>query len=126
MPPSSPEALAAAFGAAIGARDVPAALALWSEDAAIVQADGHLLQGKDAIGAALRALIGSGADVEIDVAKVFATAEVAIVVGTLTMSGAGADGRPYRAQSQSVVVYSKGTDGCWRIAIDAPWGLPSA
>jgi|HubBroStandDraft_5_1064220.scaffolds.fasta_scaffold117267_2 uncharacterized protein (TIGR02246 family) len=125
MPPSSPEALAAAFGAAIDARDVPAALALWTEDAAIVQADGQVLRGKEAIGAALRVLVGSGADVEIDVAKVFATADVAIVLGTLTMSGTGADGSPYSARSQSLVVYSKGTDGCWRVAIDAPWGLPN-
>jgi uncharacterized protein (TIGR02246 family) len=125
MPSSSPEALAAAFGAALDARDVPAALDLWSEDAAIVQTDGQVLRGKDAIGAALHGLLDSGADVEIDVARVFATADVAIVVGTLTMSGADADGTPFSAQSQSVVVYHNGPDG-WRVAIDAPWGLPTA
>ncbi len=126
MSPSSPEALSEAFGAAINARDVPAALDLWIEDAAIVQANGQMLRGREAIGDALRALVENDVRLEIDVARVFATAEVAVAVGSLTLSGAGADGRPFEQQSRSVVVYSKGPDGGWRLAIDAPWGLPSA
>jgi uncharacterized protein (TIGR02246 family) len=96
------------------------------EDATIVGADGQMLRGKDAIGDALRALIENDVSLEIDVARVFATTEVAVAVGTLTMSGVGADGRPFNQQSQSVVVYSRGSDGGWRLAIDAPWGLPGA
>jgi uncharacterized protein (TIGR02246 family) len=126
MPPSSPEALSEAFGAAINARDVSGALELWSEDAAIIQPNGQMLRGRDAIGDALRALVENEVSLEIDVTNVFVTAEVAIAVGTLTMRGAGADGRPYEQRSQSVVVYGRGSDGGWRLAIDAPWGLPQA
>ncbi len=126
MPASSPEALSEAFGAAINAHDVPAALDLWIEDAAIVQADGQVLRGRDAIGGALRALVEHEVSLEIDVARVFATAEVAVAVGSLTITGADADGRPFEQRSRSVVVYAKGPDGGWRLAIDAPWGLPGA
>jgi uncharacterized protein (TIGR02246 family) len=126
MRPTSPEALAEAFGAAINARDVPAALELWIEDAAIVQPDGQMLRGREAVGDALRALVENDVSVEIDVARVFAAADVAIAVGTLTLSGAGADGRPFRQQSRSVVIYARDAQGGWRVAIDAPWGLPSA
>lgn len=126
MRPTSPEALAEAFGAAINARDLSAALDLWIEDAAIVEPDGQMLRGREAIGDALRALVENEVSVEIDIARVFATADVAIAVGTLTMSGAGADGRPFQQQSRSVVVYARDSQDRWRVAIDAPWGLPSA
>jgi uncharacterized protein (TIGR02246 family) len=125
MRPTSPEALAGAFSAAINARDVSAALDLWIEDAAIVQPDGQMLHGREAIGDALRALVDNEVRIEIDVARVFAVADVAIAVGTLTMSGTGADGRPFKQQSRSVVVYARDAAGCWRVAIDAPWGLAS-
>jgi len=126
MRPTSPEALAEAFAAAIGARDVSAALDLWIEDAAIIQPDGHVVRGRPAIGGALEALVGNGVNVEIEVAGVFATSAVALVTGTLTLSGADAGGRPFTQRSQSVVVYARDADGGWRVAIDAPWGLPGA
>jgi hypothetical protein len=34
-------------------------------------------------------------------------------------------GNALQQQSQSVVIYSREPDG-WRLAIDAPWGLPQA
>lgn len=124
MAPHSPEALSEAFRAAINARDVPAALDLWLEDAAIVQADGQMLRSRDAIGEALRALVENGVRVEIDVARVFSAADVAIAVGSLTLSGSDADGEPFEQRSRSIVVSRRDADGCWRLAIDAPWGLP--
>lgn len=126
MPPSSPEALSEAFRCAINAGDVPAALELWLEDAAIVQADGQLLRGRDAIGEALRALVENGVRVELDVARVFSAADLAIAVGSLTLSGTGATGEPFEQRSRSVVVSRRDADGSWRLAIDAPWGLPEA
>jgi uncharacterized protein (TIGR02246 family) len=125
-PHASPEALSEAFAAAINAGDVPAALELWIEDAAIVQPDGQMLRGRELIGDALRALVENAVRIDLDVEALFATSEAAVAVGSLTMSGNGVDGAPFTAQSQSVVVYSRGADGCWRLAIDAPWGLPRA
>lgn len=124
MPASSPEALSDAFASAVNAGDVPAALDLWIEDAAIVQPDGQTLRGRDLIGDALRAIVEHAVRIELEVAAVFATSEVAVAVGSLTMRGSGPDGAPFTAQSQSVVVSAKGADGFWRLAIDAPWGLP--
>ncbi len=124
MRPTSPEALAEAFAAAIGARDASAALDLWVEDAAIIQPDGQVVRGRQAIGGALGALVENGVEVEIEVARVFATSEVALVTGTLTLRGADANGTAFEQRSRSLVVYAKGADGCWRVTIDAPWGLP--
>ncbi len=123
-PHDSPEALSEAFAVAINAGDVAAALDLWIEDAGIVQPDGRMLRGRDLIGDALRAIVENAVRVELEVAAVFTTSEAAVAVGSLRMSGAGEDGAAFITESQSVVVYSKGADGRWRLAIDAPWGLP--
>lgn len=120
----SPAALSSAFAAAINARDVEAALELWVKDAAILSPDGQEIRGREAIGAALHALVDNGASVEIEVAEIHATGEVAMALGTLTLSGADAAGNAYSQQSRSVVIYTRGSDGGWRVAIDAPWGLP--
>ncbi|MBA3807676.1 MAG: SgcJ/EcaC family oxidoreductase [Solirubrobacterales bacterium] len=124
MPADSPAALSAAFAAAVNARDIDAALALWIEDAAIVSPDGQSIRGREAIGAALHALVENDASVEIDVAELYAAGDVALAVGSLTINGADAEGTPYSQQSQSLVIYARGADGAWRVAIDAPWGLP--
>ncbi len=126
MPAASPEDLSAAFAAAINSRDVPAALELWSEDAAILTPDGQALRGREAIGAALHALADNGASVQVEVSELFTAGDLALATGTLTLSGLDGEGNPYTQQSQSVVTYLRGADGYWRVAIDAPWGLPSA
>jgi uncharacterized protein (TIGR02246 family) len=126
MSADTPEALSAAFGAAMNAGDVQAALELWIEDAAILQPGGQMVRGREAIGAALRALIEHEVQLEIDVEQVFAAGDVAVAVGTLTMSTRGEDGEPFTQSSRSAVISSRGSDGRWRLAIDAPWGLPSA
>ncbi|HEX3911481.1 MAG TPA: nuclear transport factor 2 family protein [Solirubrobacteraceae bacterium] len=124
MPTDTPEQLAEAFAAAISAGEVPAAVALWNDDAAIVQPDGQSIHGRPAIGDALQALVDNGLAMEIDVTGVFQAGDVATVIGTLTLSGANGDGEPFTQRSSSVVVYTRGPEG-WRIALDAPWGLPS-
>ena len=123
MEGQDPERLGHAFAAAIARRDVAGALALWGEDAAIVAADGSLLRGRDEIRRALEALVRNGTDVSVRVARVFEAGDVALATGTLTLSGDGAEG-PFEHRSDSTVVYVRGADGRWRIAIDAPWGLP--
>ena len=124
MAPDSPQAVSAAFAAAMQARDVPGAMALWLEDALMVQADGATVQGRETIEAALRALIDNDIAVDIQLARVFATGDVALGVGTLTMRGADRDGQAFTQRSQSVIVYARAPDGSWRLALDAPWGLP--
>jgi uncharacterized protein (TIGR02246 family) len=123
MPISSPEALSGTFAAAINSRDVSAALELWTDDATIIQPDGQMIRGRDAVGEALQALIEHGVTLEIVVANVFAAGATAVAVGTLKMSGTDGAGASFEQRSQSVIIYSKEPDG-WRLAIDAPWGLP--
>ncbi len=119
----TPEALAKAFTAAIASGDVGSAADLWLEDAKIIQPDGHAIEGRDAVVAALQALVDNGVQLEVDLARVLVAGDVAIVLGTLTLSGIDRD-KPFSQASSSVVVYARRADG-WRIAIDSPWGLPT-
>jgi uncharacterized protein (TIGR02246 family) len=123
VPAASPEQLSKDFASAINARDVAAAADLWIEDAAIVQPDGQITRGRDAVASALRALMDNGVTMHIELSGLFEAGDVATATGTLTLSGSDQDGRPFEHSSSSVVVYSRGADG-WRIALDAPWGLP--
>jgi uncharacterized protein (TIGR02246 family) len=125
MPRHTPEELAAAFAAAINAGEVDAAVELWTEDATIVQPDGEALHGKPAVAVALQAIVDNGLRMEIDVSNVFVAGDAAVVVGALTLNGTDGEHGSFAQRSNSVVVYTRDPDG-WRIAIDAPWGLPAA
>ncbi|HXW58507.1 MAG TPA: SgcJ/EcaC family oxidoreductase [Solirubrobacteraceae bacterium] len=124
MAVTTPQELSAAFGAAVNAGDLATALELWTEDAVIVQPDGQTVRGRDAIAAALRALVEHEVRIDIHVEHTVTAGDIAVASGSLTMSGTGADGRAFNQRSDSIVVYSRAADGLWRLAIDAPWGLP--
>jgi len=126
VPADSPQQLSSEFAAAINGGDIDAALELWIEDALIIAPDGQALRGLDAIGRSLRALIENEAKVSVHVEELFSAGDVALAVGALTMSGVGDDGERYEQRSSSAVIYCRGADGGWRLAIDAPWGLPGA
>ncbi len=126
MPAETPADLLAAFLAAINARDLDAAIELWREDAVIVQPDGQPLRGRAAVADALGALIESRVELHTEVASIVEAGDVALVSGTLTLSvqnGDAPDGR-FTSRSSSIVIYKRELDG-WRIALDAPWGLPA-
>ena len=124
MPPSTPEEVAQHFASSINARDLPAALSLWADDAVIVTADGQPLAGKAQIASALEALMSNGTRLDVEISHLYLTADVAVATGVLTMTSDGE--HAFEARSHSTVVYRRTADGAWRIALDAPWGLPSA
>jgi uncharacterized protein (TIGR02246 family) len=124
VPFNTPEEVSDAFRAAINAGDVPAALELWIDDAAIVQADGHALRGRAAIAVALQALVEHQIEIDIHIDHLTTAGQVGVAIGTLTMRGTNAQGERFEHHSDSTVVYTRGADDYWRLAIDAPWGFP--
>lgn len=123
MAPATPEELSSALQAAINAGDAQAALELWDERAVIIGADGAVIEGPGALAGALRALVENGARLEIQLFGLIAVGDVALASGTLTIHGESPQGERSLQHGSSVVVYHRGPAG-WRIAIDAPWGLP--
>jgi len=123
MAAPSPDDLPRLFAEAVNAGDTRAAMELWSEHATIVGPDGGILDGQGAVEGAVRALVVAGTRLEITVERVFHAGAVAVALGTLTMTGTDGAGRPFEQRSSSLAVYSR-EDGGWRVALDAPWGLP--
>ncbi len=123
MAASTPEELPRLFAAAVNSGNAGAAMELWSAEASMVSFDGTLLEGDGAVEGAVRALIEAGAKIEIEVERVFNAGAVALALGTLTMRGTDGAGKPFEQRSSSVAVYSR-QDGGWRVALDAPFGLP--
>jgi uncharacterized protein (TIGR02246 family) len=118
---ASPPDLVGRLADAITNGDLHAALALWEPDACIVGGDGSVLaRGHDGLVAVLGAMIEHGARFEAEVLDVCTAGDLALVTGRLTLTAP--DGSQQR--SRSLVVHRRGSDGEWRIAIDAPWGLP--
>jgi uncharacterized protein (TIGR02246 family) len=124
--PGTPEELSAAFARALARGEVEEALAMWVQDATILTAAGEALRGREAIAAALRGLLDNGTQVQIELSRTITAGDVAMGLGTLTLTGTAHDGQVFRQQSSSVVIYSRAAGGRWRIAIDAPWGLPES
>ena len=123
MPAPTPEDLPRLFTEAVNSGDTAAALELWTSEAAMVSFDGSVIEGDGAVAGAVRALIDAGTRIQIDVEQIVNAGTVALAFGTLTMSGTDGEGRPFEQQSSSMAVYAK-QGGGWRVALDAPWGLP--
>lgn len=118
---ASPTDLVGKLADAITKGDLDAALALWEPEACIVGPDGSALaRGRDGIADVLGAMVDHGARFHAEVLEVHAAGDLALVVGLLTLTAP--DGSAQR--SRSLVVHRRGAEGEWRIALDAPWGLP--
>lgn len=107
------------------AGDLDAAAALWAEDALFVAPDGAELRGIGAIKELLGSLISGGAAFDVRVERSFVAGRTAIAVGALAVSVQDGDGDPSSVTTRFTVVYVQGRDGTWKIAIDAPAGLPA-
>jgi uncharacterized protein (TIGR02246 family) len=124
MSTCSPADTSKAFAAAINAGDVPAALELWAEDPLLLHADGQTIAGRQAIESTLEYLVSIGTRLDIQVSRTFETGMAAVGVGTLTMTATTPENRKFEQESQFLVVYTRTSDGPWRLTIDAPWGFP--
>ena len=125
MQGGTPEELSASFAAAMRAGDLDRAAGMWTEQATLIAADGQVLEGAEAIAEALQRLVANGAELEIRLDRLFVAGDVALATGALTITVADGNGANHSHSSESVVVYRRGQDGIWRVAIDAPWGLPA-
>jgi ketosteroid isomerase-like protein len=83
------------------------------------------MQGREAIAPVLQALVENRIGFGVELARVLVAGDVALGMGTLTMVHRdGDDDHRFEHTSSSLVVYARDSSGAWRIAIDAPWGLP--
>ena len=118
----TPEQVIEQFAERLNQGDVEGALALYHEDATFAAQPGAVVQGTDAIRAALDSFADLNPSLSGTIEKALTAGDVALVVNRWTLEGRERNGRPVRMAGVSADVVRRDADGSWKIAIDDPWG----
>lgn len=122
MPARKPEECDLLFGDHVNAGDLETLVALYEPTCALVQWDGTLLVGHDAIRANLARLIAMKAHMDIQVVKVVAAGEgLAMVYNDWSMTATAPDGHQVARSGKAIEVVRRQGDGTWRFAADDPF-----
>jgi uncharacterized protein (TIGR02246 family) len=99
-----------------------AMVACYAPDAVFVIEPGRVTQGPVELRAALQHNLGIGARLTIAPESFTRSGDIMLVVGTFTMAGTRADGRPLDRTRRFADVLRRQPDGRWLIAVDNPYG----
>lgn len=122
MRPQTPEQVHLMWLDAINAGDIEAVLQLYEADSAIVNPDGQLVGGLDAVREVTAGLLALEPHFELHVARVLECGDVGLLLSPWTMTGT-ADGSPLTLHGTTTDVVRRGADGTWRFVLDNPTGV---
>jgi uncharacterized protein (TIGR02246 family) len=122
MQPTTPEQVHVLWREATNAGDLEAIVALYEPQAAIVNTEGELLEGLDAVRHVTEGLLQLKPTFELRVERVLRCGDVALLLSPWTMS-ATAEGTPMTLQGTTTDLVRRQPDGTWRFVIDNPTGL---
>lgn len=100
--------------------DVDGIVSLYEPEAVLVQQDGTLAVGKDAIRAALAALLSAQGKIRMGVKQVVQTGDTAVVYNDWTMTLPPESGGT-EATGKAIEVVRRQADGSWLYLIDDPF-----
>jgi uncharacterized protein (TIGR02246 family) len=122
MPAYKPEECDLRFGDHVNAGDLEALVALYEPTCAIVQGDGGLTVGHDAIRAYFTRLLAMKPHIDLKMAKVVPAGDgLAMLYSDWRLTGNGPDGQPVVRAGRAVEVVRRQGDGTWRFAADDPF-----
>ena len=122
MPAHKPEECDVQFGDHVNAGNLEALVGLYEPTCPLVQQDGTLLVGHDAIRANLGRLVAMKAHIDIEVVKVVPAGEgLAMVYSDWLMTATAPDGQPVARSGKAIEVVRRQGDGTWRFAADDPF-----
>ena len=114
-----------AFIAALGAGDLGAAAACFTREGCMITPDGTAVHGRSEIAAILAQLIARRTEIEVAQLVLRRAGDVALATGCLTLRSDGPEGARIE-QSCDPTLALRRVEGCWKIAILAPWASHSA
>jgi uncharacterized protein (TIGR02246 family) len=123
MVAQTPEDLDRLFAVALNAGDIDGLMRLYEPEAAMRPGPGQVVQGLAAIRASLAGFIAMKPTLTITSKVLGQCKEIALMTGSWTLTGTGADGNPVNMAGQSVEVARRQIDGSWLFIVDTPWGL---
>lgn len=116
-----PEDMHRAFTDAFNAGDPDALMALYEANAALVPAPGQTVTGTAAIREALGSFLALNGKMQIETKAIVHAGDLALLHGSWTLAGTGADGSPVELAGQNAEVVREQADGYWLFAIDNPF-----
>ena len=122
MPARLPEDVDRMFGEYVNAGDIDALVALYEPDGVLVEQDGRLATGHDAIRASLGAIIAAKAQIRMNVVKVVRSGDdLAMLYNDWSLSAVVGDGEPVEIVGKALELVRRQIDGTWLFAIDDPY-----
>ena len=106
---------------AINAGDLDDVLTLYEADSSIVDTEGNLVQGVDAIRKVTAGLLQLEPTFELQVARALKCGDIALLLSPWRMTGT-AGGDPIEIKGTTTDLVRRQSDGTWRFVIDNPWG----
>jgi uncharacterized protein (TIGR02246 family) len=113
-----PEAMNAAFAAAVSSGDVERLLALYEPDALLAPQPGARARGTQEIRPALEELLALGGTMESRNVYCMRVGEIALLQGEWRLTGTAPDGSPLELTSRTAEVVRRQPDGTWLYVVD--------
>jgi uncharacterized protein (TIGR02246 family) len=120
MSVTHPDQIHDTFTKAVNASDVDALLDLYDPDGVVVELDGSLTTGSDAMRASFEALAGAIRHIDGTDRKIFVAGDIALTSGSWTAEIELPDGTVVTQQGVTAEVSRRQADGTWRLVIDDP------
>ena len=122
MPRSTPEQVLESIVDGINTGNLDALMSLYEPEATFATQPGRLNHGIQGVREALVGFISMKGTLDLKVARVLETSNLALVTTAWSFTGTGPDGKPLRLEAKSADVLRRQKDGSWRMVIDNPWG----
>ena len=120
----SPEEAVLAMVDAFNSGDLDAFMAFYEPGATLVPQPGQVASGAAEIREAMGGFLALKGRMEIEPGlSIIQAGDVALVSGSWTLSGTGADGEPTTMSGRVTDVVRRQPDGTWRWVIDVPFGI---
>jgi uncharacterized protein (TIGR02246 family) len=117
---STPETLMTSFAEFVRAGDLDSLVGLYEPTAVFEPEPGVVVEGVDAIRAALAAMLALEPVLVADIVQVLYADDIALVVNDWTMTATAPDGTPVHRGGRSADVLRRQADGTWLVLIDRP------
>jgi ketosteroid isomerase-like protein len=121
--PDSPDSVHELFETFLNEGDLESLVDLYERDAALVNRDGRLVSGSEAIRDYYRSLISRSPGIRMRHLSTIEAGDISVLISDWRISGDAPDGTTFVSSGRTYDIVRRRPDGTWRIAVDNPWGL---
>lgn len=117
-----PEDMNSAFAEAFNSGDIENLMALYEPDAVLVPQPGQVVEGTQAIRAALQELLSLKGYMQSENQYALVHGDIALLRAKVHLAGTGPDGNRLEINNHTAEVVRRQTDGRWLYILDHPYG----